>query len=213
MNRIRSLVLGLVLAAPLSTTLMLPSSEPAHGQMMERDGMRGMHEMMQRMMGAHLPPGLDPALLPDSNSEGARLLQHYCTQCHGLPGPGIHTAEEWPSVLRRMESRMAMHSRMMGGIEIPNAIEVEDLLSYLQTNAQRPFDPAHPDLDTPRGRIFRATCAQCHALPDPTQHTASEWPGVVARMQRNMAAMRRFRPDTEVMQTIIEFLQEHARSR
>jgi hypothetical protein len=28
-------------------------------------------------------------------------------------------------------------------------------------------------------------------LPDPQRHTATEWPGVVARMQENMAWMNR----------------------
>jgi len=178
--------------------------------MMGGDGMRG---MMQRMMGDRLPPGLDPALLPDPDSDGARLLQRYCTQCHNLPGPGMHTADEWPAVLRRMEMHMSMHDRMMGGVEIPDAIETVDLLSYLQANAQEPVDPGLAALDTPSGRAFRATCSQCHALPDPVQHTAPEWPGVVARMERNMVLMRRPVPDKSILRDVVRFLQEQARPR
>ena len=37
-------------------------------------------------------------------SRGAGLLQRYCAQCHTLPGPGHHTGEEWPEVLRRMDT-------------------------------------------------------------------------------------------------------------
>ena len=49
-----------------------------------------------------MPPGLvAPAEL---GSQGAQLLQRYCTQCHNLPGTGRHTAEEWPALLERMLS-------------------------------------------------------------------------------------------------------------
>ena len=38
-----------------------------------------------------VPPGIDPALLPEPASKGAQVLQRTCTQCHNLPGPGRHT--------------------------------------------------------------------------------------------------------------------------
>jgi len=44
----------------------------------------------------------------------------------------------------------------------------------------------YPDLDSPAGRLFAQTCSQCHALPDPRQHTAAQWPSVVARMELHM---------------------------
>src|SRR5512139_4352060 len=63
------------------------------------------------MMGG-FPPGSDPASLPELHSEGAQLLQAYCAQCHELPGPGLHTADEWPAVVRRMNMRMQMRGHM-----------------------------------------------------------------------------------------------------
>lgn len=180
-----------------------------------------MREMMQRMMGDILPPGIDPKLLPDNQSRGAHLLEQYCTQCHHLPGPGMHTAAEWPAVVARMEGRMRMMSGgmmgrgMMGngmmGVRVPGAAELDILLAYLQEHAQKPLTAHYPDLDSPAGRAFRATCAQCHALPDPTQHTPSEWPGVVGRMQRNMAVMGKPVPDRATIEAIVGFLQRHAR--
>jgi mono/diheme cytochrome c family protein len=49
------------------------------------------HSMMGGMMDGAFPPATDPALLPERESKGAQLLQSYCTQCHGLPAPGLHT--------------------------------------------------------------------------------------------------------------------------
>lgn len=171
----------------------------------------GMRAMMQRMMADRLPPGIDPKLLPDPQSAGAGALERYCSQCHNLPGPGMHTVAEWPEIVARMTERMRMMNGMMGGVVAPTQAETDTLLRYLQAHAQRPIDAKrYSDLDSPAGRSFQATCAQCHALPDPAQHSAAQWPGVVARMQHNMAVMGRPAPDPETLARIMAFLEHHA---
>jgi mono/diheme cytochrome c family protein len=187
-------------------------------------GMMGGHgNMMQGMMGGMLPPGIDPADLPEPRSAGARLLKRYCAQCHNLPAPGMHTAEEWPPVVSRMNRRMQMMSggmmgggmmRGMMGIEAPTEAELRILIGYLQKHAQKPLDPEdYKDLDLSAGagKFFRVTCAQCHALPDPKQHTAQEWPAVVDRMKRNMVAMGKPVPNETTIEEIVAFLQQHGR--
>ncbi len=176
-----------------------------------------MKEMMQRMMSDVLPPGIDPALLPTPTSEGAKLLNLYCAQCHNLPGPGMHTAREWPPVVDRMNRRMRMMSgrgmmgMMMGRVEAPSESELQELVNYLQVHAQIPIDTTrYPELDTPAGRAFHTACSRCHALPDPQQHTTDEWPGVVARMKQNMVAMGKSVPDEASIGEIVQFLQRHA---
>lgn len=183
--------------------------------MMDRDDMRA---MMNRMMGGQLPPGIAPQDLPDPQSEGARLLNNYCTQCHNLPGPGMHTAEEWPSVVDRMNQRMqmmgghGMMGMMMGSIEAPSESEVKAIVDYLQGHAQQPIDASrYSDLNTPAGQAFQNTCSRCHALPDPKQHIADEWPVVVERMTRNMQTMGKPVPDKDTLQDIVAYLQRHAK--
>lgn len=179
------------------------------GGMMDRAGMK---EMMKNMMGAQLPPGLDPEHLPDPRSGGAQLLAGYCIQCHELPGPGLHTAEEWSSVVDRMNRRMRMMSGMMHDIETPTSDELRTLVTYLQQHAQVPIDRArYTDLSAPNGKLFEAICSQCHVLPDPRQHTANEWPGVVGRMTQNMKTMGKPLPDQATLETVIEFLKIHAK--
>lgn len=179
------------------------------GGMMDRAGMK---EMMKNMMGAQLPPGLDPEHLPDPRSGGAQLLAGYCIQCHELPGPGLHTAEEWSSVVDRMNRRMRMMSGMMHDIETPTSDELRTLVTYLQQHAQVPIDRArYTDLSAPNGKLFEAMCSQCHVLPDPRQHTANEWPGVVGRMTQNMKTMGKPLPDQATLETVIEFLKIHAK--
>ncbi len=159
-----------------------------------------MRAMMREMMSGRLPPSITPENRPDPNSPGATLLIRYCTQCHNLPAPAMHTAEEWPAVEARMFNRMAMMSGMggMGGmmrrrmmpIHAPAGEEQETILAYLQGHALRPanVETLGPS-DTPGLALFRQTCSQCHALPDPVLHTADEWPAVVERMRRNMETM------------------------
>ncbi len=221
MRRNRTLIIGAVLFLAGATGLMSLYSSPLSmagmmggGMMMDRDGMKS---MMKEMMGAQLPPGVDPNDLPEPQSNGAQLLARYCVQCHNLPGPGMHTAEEWPRVVDRMNQRMQMMSghnmmRMMHGIEAPEDSELEALLAYLQKHAQKPMDKTlYKDLNTPAGKLFDTTCSQCHALPDPKQHTSDEWPAVIQRMTRNMASMGKPVPNQEALETILSYLQKHAK--
>lgn len=206
--------LSIVLATSIGSVASVAIPETVSAQMMGGGNMKG---MMQRMMGDVLPPGIDPALLPAPDSNDAKLLGRYCTQCHNLPGPGMHTAQEWPAVVDRMNRRMQMMSghgmMMMGNIEAPSESELQVLVAYLQKHAQKPIDTTqYTDLDTPAGRSFRETCAQCHALPDPKQYTRDEWPSVVARMKQNMVAMHKSVPKEQVMKEIVAFLQHHAKA-
>lgn len=82
-----------------------------------------------------LPPGLSIKSLPEPESSSAGLLQHYCTQCHNLPGPDRHTAAEWRDVAARMFMLMDVSHRfggLMGRVEIMDKQQQEKLLAYLE---------------------------------------------------------------------------------
>ena len=105
-----------------------------------------------------------------------------------------------------------MSDRDMMGIQALSAGEQATLLAYLQKHAQMPLNKATAKgLDTPAGRAFSATCSQCHALPDPAQHTAAEWPAVVLRMQRNMVAMGKPVPPQSTLHAIDAYLRKYAK--
>lgn len=159
-----------------------------------------MRAIMQEMMSGRLPPNITPEHLPDPNSPGAMLLSRYCTQCHNLPAPAMHAAEEWPAVEARMFNRMTMMSGVggMGGmmrwrmmaIRAPTGGEQDTILDYLQEHALRPANvEALGSPDTRGLALFRRSCSQCHAVPDPALHPAADWPVVVERMRTNMRAM------------------------
>ena len=157
---------------------------------------------MVASLGAGLPPvNYKQADLPEPNSRGAALLTAYCVQCHWLPSPKMHAAEEWPLLLRRMELRVetlgdqmggAMTERLMGEITmsgfassyLPEPSDVDSLLAYLQRNALPIADPGELDAG-PEARFFVQKCSLCHQTPSPDAHTAAQWKGTVARMQAN----------------------------
>lgn len=201
-----------------------------------------MQQMMRSMMSGVVPPGIKPSNLPAPGSEGAKLVARYCVQCHNLPSPLMHSAAEWPGIADRMFQRMTMCSRMsgmgmmgkmggmgmkgmMGGasgngtmgmmnIKAPSANEQEIIVAYLKEHSLKSIQPGA--LPSPRSKgaiLFAATCAQCHALPDPRQHTTQEWPQVVARMRKNMVVMRKAAPDAATLRMITEFLQDAARAK
>ena len=146
-----------------------------------------------------LPPGFEATMLPQPKSRGAQLELRYCVQCHNLPNPAMHHAEKWAPVFDRMVVRMRglgnmgkLMGEMMAGVSAPAAGEARVLVAYLKKYAQTPLDPKKiPEIDTPAAEAFRIACQQCHVLPDPQRHTATEWPAVVARMERNMEWMNR----------------------
>lgn len=136
-----------------------------------------------------MPPPLDPAVLPDPAGPGARLLGHYCNQCHQAPGPGQHNAAEWAEVLARMELLMDVTARFGDRprpILSPDPTERTTLLAYLQGNALRPL--ADPTQAPP---AYRDLCGDCHAAPDPAAYVGADWPALLARMDGHNVAMLR----------------------
>jgi len=146
-----------------------------------------------------VPPGLPPELLPEPGSAGARLLQHYCAQCHNLPGPGRHTVEQWPEVAERMFRLMDVFHRfpVMGKVETPTAAQRGELLGYLQEHALRPWSE-----ESPPPEPYRSQCGECHSPPDPAHHSVQQWPRVLARMQRNREIMGKAPPEPAAMAVV-----------
>ncbi len=174
---------------------------------------RGMRDMMRHMMRGRVPPpGVRPEALPAPDTPGARLLSLYCDQCHDLPSPRYRTTAEWPDVLERMLSRLRMMSggmsgRGMGGMKTPSDGEAHALLDYLQRYAMVPATPALLAAGPAEGRkVFMAQCSRCHATPAPTMHPPERWPGIVARMQANMALMQLPQLSEQQQEVVVRFL-------
>ncbi len=82
-------------------------------------GMMGSGGMMGR--GAQQPSAGEPATKLPS------VVQGYCGVCHAVPRPDSHTAQEWPSVVRRMEGYMRAQGRA-----VPSNSDERAILAYLE---------------------------------------------------------------------------------
>lgn len=206
-------------AVPAGETATLEDAAQLEAYKRWKDSPHG--AMLRRI----LPPGPRPEQLPEPDSRGARVMARYCVQCHYLPSPAMHTAENWPKTVERMVPRMQgkgnmgmLMQDMMAGVQAPPRDELQALLAYLKRHGQQPIDRArYPDLATPEGRAFDLACSQCHALPDPKRHTAREWPAVVERMRKHLDWVGTVRgrlpnPEGELKETqILAFLRRNAR--
>ncbi len=100
----------------------------------------------------------------------------------------------------------------MMSIQAPSPAEQDAILAYLAQYAIRPADPHElGSPETPELTLFRQTCSRCQALPHSASHTADEWPLVVERMRKNMERMGRSGISDQERDTIVRYLQEHAR--
>jgi cytochrome c5 len=78
-----------------------------------------------------VPPGTRPEDLPSPESRGAALVNQYCTQCHNLPSPLLHSAAEWPQVVERMRQNITTLKRTPF-----TSAEREAIVRYLQEHAR-----------------------------------------------------------------------------
>jgi mono/diheme cytochrome c family protein len=72
-----------------------------------------------------------------------------------------------------------------------------------------PSEPPAKDSDPAIRKGYNLSqqyCVQCHAPPNPSQHTAAQWPAVVDRMQGYMTQFRKPLPTSAERQLIIDYL-------
>ncbi len=115
----------------------------------------------------------------------------------------MHSAAEWPLLVRRNLLRMQQLKDRLGGplteglvgeivmagyeaAEIPSQPEVDTLIGYLQRYALPVPEPG--ELTVGPGReLFVQKCSVCHETPSPRAHTASGWERLIGQMQGLMA--------------------------
>jgi cytochrome c5 len=157
-----------------------------------------------------LPAPMPMSQLPDSGSEGAKLVVTYCAQgCHGIPSPGAHSQTDWPVVLRRMWLRMDKIDTTYH-VAVPTNAERVLIMDYLIAHS---FQAASGLLPAAPGReLFVATCTQCHGLPDVRQHSAEDWVAVVRRMNGHMEQILGKVLSQDQMQRIVLYLDKASQS-
>ena len=89
------------------------------------------------MFGRWMPEERDGRVLPEPDSDGARQVAIYCTQCHATPPPSLHTAAEWRGLASAMKRHMARSDTPVPicVTPVPEA-DTPTLLDYLRRHAR-----------------------------------------------------------------------------
>lgn len=74
-----------------------------------------------------------------------------------------------------------------------------------------------PEPDVAGAQLLTQYCTQCHGLPSPKQHSASDWPQTVGRMNmrmqwmsKNNSPMNIKAPTDDELRTLMTYLEKHA---
>jgi len=153
-----------------------------------------------------LPPtSITPADLPDPESQGAQYVVRFCSRCHTVPTPLMHSATDWPGVTRRMWLRMERIDPKFA-IPVPEIADQLVILQYLTDNALKVSNANLPEF--PGRETFEQTCSQCHELADPRQHSPGDWYVVVRRMNGHMLEILGKEMNADQIQEITLYLQQ-----
>jgi hypothetical protein len=82
---------------------------------------------------------LDTRSYPEVNRRSGEAFRLACSQCHVLPDPRRHTAEEWPKVVARMQENMEWMNRVVGSQPVPGEpqLRIEEINAFLRKYARR----------------------------------------------------------------------------
>jgi cytochrome c5 len=177
--------------------------------------------------GTGLPPtSYRLADLPEPEARGAALQQVYCVTCHGVASPKMHSAAEWPILLRRMNMRTrtlrdrlagervedAVDEMLMAGLQSANTPTAEDqdsLIAYFTRHALPAAEPGEVG-DAPDDLLYLEYCSLCHETPSRTAHGPEGSEALVFRMSAMMEILGMASPSDAEKQRLVGYLQAAA---
>ena len=86
----------------------------------------------------HSQRPLDPERYPEVNRPSGEAFRLACKQCHVLPDPARHSADEWPRVVARMQENMEWMNRVVGSKPVPGEpqLRIEEINAFLRRYAR-----------------------------------------------------------------------------
>ena len=105
-------------------------------------GVKAPRENETRILVAYLQRNaqmpLDTRAYPEVNRPSGEAFRLACNQCHVLPDPKRHTADEWPKVVARMQENMEWMNRVVGSQPVPGEpqLRIEEINAFLRKYAR-----------------------------------------------------------------------------
>lgn len=194
------------------------------GQMHDRWGMG--YPWMQGRPWMHCGPGMmggnysswpmPSELAPDEYnakmSERARQMKEQMDKIARTSDPQERQRlmqEHWQGMYQDMQTMRGMGWMWDGGHMMGRGMKGSGMMQ----GGPQPSGAALPDSSSAGARLVSAYCTQCHAAPQPTLHTATEWADVTQRMHFHMQnGWQGIRTPAGVdMKAIVAYMQKHAR--
>jgi len=87
----------------------------------------------------HAQTPIDTQRYPEVNRPSGEAFRLACNQCHVLPDPKRHTADEWPKVVARMQENMEWMNRVVGSQPVQGEpqLRIEEINAFLRKYARR----------------------------------------------------------------------------
>lgn len=126
-----------------------------------------------------------------------------------------------PAQRQPMQTRWPMQNRMHALQQMPG-MEARGCGAGMMTGASGSMwaptaAPSLPEADSRGARLIGKYCAQCHAPPSPSLHTAEEWAGVTQRMRGHIGELAASgvgvqMPDASDLNALTQYLSKHGRA-
>jgi cytochrome c2 len=86
----------------------------------------------------HAQAPIDAARYPEVFTPAGEAFRLACNQCHVLPDPRRHTAQEWPAVVARMQENMQWMNRVVGTKPIAGEpqLRIDEIVAFLRKHAR-----------------------------------------------------------------------------
>lgn len=68
-----------------------------------------------------------------------------------------------------------------------------------------------PDIDSAEAKLFAKKCGECHSVPHPMRHTASQWEHMISVMEKQMEHEKMHPLTKDEKETILGYLKKHSR--
>ena len=92
----------------------------------------------------HAQKPLDPSRYPEINHPSGQAFRLACNQCHVLPDPQRYTAQEWRTVVARMQENMEWMNRVVSSQPALDRaagepqLRIEEINAFLARHARKP---------------------------------------------------------------------------
>ncbi len=133
----------------------------------------------------------------------------------------LEAARTAPAQRQPMQTRWPMQNRMHALRQMPG-MEARGCGAGMMTGASGSMwaptaAPSLPEADSRGARLVGKYCAQCHAPPSPSLHTAEEWAGVTQRMRGHIGELAASgvgvqMPDASDLNALTQYLGKHGRA-